>query len=73
MEAARELAATAWTKPKTENLVLDPVLGEEFAVIIDKLINEPHLGCATTGELLDEIKARCEINGTIGYRTVDDK
>lgn len=31
---------------------------------------EPLLGLATTAELLNELRARCEINGTINYRTV---
>jgi hypothetical protein len=34
--------------------------------------DEPQLGCATTGQLLDELKARAEIHGYIDYRTVDD-
>lgn len=29
------------------------------------------LGLATTGELLDEIRARIEVSGEIDYRTVD--
>ena len=32
---------------------------------------EPNLGCATTGQLLDELRARCEVNGTMNYRTVE--
>ena len=31
---------------------------------------EPQLGCATTEELLDEIKARIELNGDLKYRTI---
>ena len=30
----------------------------------------PNLGLATTGELLDELRARCEVNGTINYKSV---
>jgi len=71
-EGARKLAETAWHKPETEGLDLDPHLANEFAVIIDKLMNEPRLGCATTRALIGELKARCEVNGTIDYRTVDD-
>ena len=33
--------------------------------------NEPRLGCATTRQLLEELIARAEIDGSIGYRTVD--
>lgn len=34
-------------------------------------VAKPNLGCATTAELLDELLARSEVNGTIDYRTVD--
>ena len=33
--------------------------------------SKPLLGLATTGELLDELKARAEVNGTINYKTED--
>jgi hypothetical protein len=33
--------------------------------------DKPNLGLATTGQLLDELRARAEVDGTIGYRTVD--
>ena len=33
---------------------------------------EANLGLATTGQIIDELRARCEINGTIHYRTVDE-
>jgi hypothetical protein len=36
------------------------------------LVTEPSLGLATTRELLEEIKVRCEINGTLEYKTVDE-
>jgi len=32
---------------------------------------QPNLGCATTRQLLDEICARIEMDGRMGYRTVD--
>jgi hypothetical protein len=32
---------------------------------------EALLGLATTGELLAELKARAELDGRLGYRTVD--
>jgi hypothetical protein len=32
---------------------------------------KPNLGCATTGELLEEIKTRIVIDGNLDYRTVD--
>ena len=33
---------------------------------------EPNLGCATTRKLLEEVKARIEVDGRLDYRTVDD-
>ena len=36
-----------------------------------ELANRAYLGLATTGELLKELTARAEINGTIDYKTVD--
>lgn len=41
---------------------------------IEKLFKdfkEPQLGCATTEELIDEIKARIEMDGKLDYRTID--
>lgn len=34
---------------------------------------KPNLGCATTRELLNEIKTRIEMDGNLDYRTVDVK
>jgi len=34
--------------------------------------NKANLGLATTGELIDEIRARIEIHGNLNYKTVDD-
>lgn len=70
--SARQKAATAWTAETTKNIVLNPDLAEEFAKIIDEIWNKPWLGNATTEQLIDELKARCEINGTLNYRTVDE-
>jgi hypothetical protein len=47
------------------------------AVIAEELgmskCKHPHLGLATTGELLDELRARIEVHalGGLDYRTVD--
>jgi len=68
---AKEMAAQAWGRPKTEKLVLDRDLAEAFAEILDGVLLAPHLGCATTGDLIDEVRARCELNGTLGYRAID--
>lgn len=34
---------------------------------------QPHLGCATTRHLLEEISARFEMDGRLEYRTIDQK
>ena len=36
-------------------------------------LGEPTLGCATTDELLTELRSRAETNGTINYRTVGNR
>ncbi len=33
---------------------------------------KPNLGCATTRELLDEIRARIEIDGNLDYKTINE-
>ena len=71
MRFAREEAAKAWCGEKTKDKTIDADLAEEFAKILVKHMYEPHLGCATTGELLEEIKTRIEIDGNLDYRTID--
>ena len=69
-ELAREKAAQAWCTPKTQNIEMDTRLAEAFANILDDILGKPWLGNATTEELLDELRARCEVNGTLHYKTV---
>lgn len=51
---------------------MDAELAEAFAEILDEIWSRPWLGNATTGEMLDEIKARvdCEYR-TVGKRDVE--
>lgn len=65
---ALEKAAQAWCNPTTENKVMDEELCKAFAAILDEVWSKPWLGNATTGEMLDEIKARVDCS----YRTVDN-
>ena len=67
MELARQKTAQAWCTPETEKITMDPILAEAFATILDDIWSKPWLGNATTGELLEELKVRCEINRTINY------
>ena len=74
-EKALQRVGIAWTTPETEHITLDSALGIAFANIVDEIWAEdikPNLGCATTGELIDEIRARVELNDTINYRTIDE-
>ena len=68
---ALEKAASAWCTPSTEQIEMIPELAEAFADIIDTVTSFCWLGNATTGYLLEELRARCEMNGTLNYRTVD--
>ena len=49
--------------------MLDTVLAEAFARILVNIMYAPHLGCATTRQLLEEIAARV---GDLDYKTVPD-
>lgn len=66
-----EKAAQAWCKPTTSHVVMIPELAVAFAEILDEIWNQPWLGNATTGQLLDELYARIEIDGKLDYKTVD--
>ena len=68
---AREKVAQAWCTPRTEKITMDVELAEAFANILDEVWSKPWLGNATTAELIDEIRTRCEVDGTLDYRTVD--
>jgi hypothetical protein len=67
----RKALARAYCAHPNTTKVLDSDLIEAMANEILRLPSRPNLGCATTGELLEEIKARIELDGQLGYRTVD--
>jgi len=71
MQLAREKSVRAWHTPKTEKIEMDIDLAEAFAEILNKEMEKPRLGCATTRELLDELRARIELDGRLEYKTVD--
>lgn len=64
-------AAQAWCTYETSGIQMDERLATAFAAILDEVWNQPWLGNATTAQLIDELRCRCEVNGTINYRTVD--
>lgn len=51
---------------------MDAALAQAFAEILADVWSQPWLGNATTRELLEELRARIEIDGTLDYRTVDE-
>jgi hypothetical protein len=63
--------ARGWCHPDTEHLVMDEKLAYAIVDEVEKIDNTPNLGCATTMELVDELKTRIEMNGTSSYRTID--
>lgn len=66
MTFARMEAAQAWCAESTKHKEMDVELAEQFAKILVEHMYAPRLGCATTGELLDEVKARVDLS----YSTV---
>ena len=66
-------AAQAWRKPETQHIEMDSTLAIAFAEVLDEIWSKPWLGNATTGELIEELKFRCEMNGTINYKTVGEE
>jgi len=69
MKFARQRAAQAWCDKATEKLVFDSVLAESFSKLLVEDMYAPHLGCATTGEMLEEISARVDLD----YKTLGGK
>jgi len=66
--------ARGWCSRGNEDKVMDVVLAEGISreiAILFRNFKEPQLGCATTGELLDEIKARVALSCELNYRTID--
>lgn len=62
-------ASQAWCTLETEKIDMIPELAEAFGGILDKILSEPWLGNATTGELLEELTARIYLDGKLDYRT----
>ena len=69
-ELARQKAAQAWCTEKTSRTEMDVVLAEAFAEILDDIQSQPWLGNATTGELIEELKARVDLEYKTSGREV---
>ena len=63
MDEEREYTLKEWCAKLPEHHLVSKQLSA--------LQKEPRLGCATTGQLLAELRARAKIDGSIDYRTVD--
>lgn len=67
---ANEQAAQCWCRPEIEHIDINIALATIFAELLDKTRNQARLGYATTAELIDEVRARIELDGMLGYSTV---
>lgn len=65
-----EAVARGWCSPKNEHKVMDSDLAYAIVEEIVKINKTPNLGYATTRELLVELSARTEVDGSANYRTV---
>lgn len=66
MSLSRGKAAQAWCTAANSSKTFDPELAEAFAEILEEIWARPWLGNATTGQLLDELRARVDCD----YKTV---
>jgi hypothetical protein len=71
MGYALQEAAGAWCGDKAKDKEMDADLTEGFAKILVKHMYAPKLGCATTREILEELKVRIEMDGKLDYKTID--
>lgn len=67
-ELALQTVARAWCQPTTSHKQMDVELATAFAEILDEIWLQPWLGNATTGQLLDEIRARVDCS----YKTTGE-
>ena len=67
-QLSREKAAQAWCTEKTNKIEMDIDLAEAFAEILDDVWSQPWLGNATTSELIEELKARVDLQ----YKTTGE-
>lgn len=74
LKGIKGAVARGWGYPENAEKIMDVDLANAISLEVEKLFKdfkEPQLGCATTRELLAEIKARIEVDGNLDYRTVD--
>lgn len=71
MQEVRGAVARGWCSPENTHKVMDADLADAISREVWDMLNPPNLGCATTRELLVELTARTETDGSALYRTVD--
>lgn len=68
--------ARGWCSKANASKVMDSELAMAIAAEVEALVRtdiHPRLGCATTRQLLEEIKVRIEVDGQLDYRAIDSK
>ena len=65
-----EAIAQGWCAPGVSDRRFDPALANAIADEVWRTDTRPSLGYATTRELLAELVARTETDGSADYRTV---
>lgn len=68
-DIALQKAAQAWCTSRTQSIIMNEVLAEAFADIIDSIWDRPWLGNATNEELIEELKWRIKIHWDLNYKT----
>ena len=74
IDEIRGAVARGWCSRGNEYKEMDVDLAEGISkevAILFREFKEPQLGCATTEELLDEIKARIALSCELNYRTIN--
>ncbi len=62
-----EKASQIWCRSNLSDRTMDTELCTAVAEEIDKALSDPSLGCATTEQIIEELKARSDLK----YRSVD--
>lgn len=62
-----------WIRDRQKDQEMANSIIKDYDQEIKRLQKTPQLGCATTAELIDELKARSEVDGTLNYRTIDEE
>lgn len=74
-ELALQIVARGWCHPTTSSKTMDEQLAVAIAEEVQPYLDQPRLGLATTGQLLEELRARIEVDyfaggGGLDYTTM---